>query len=351
MCLTYYVFVITSIEDVAKAANVSTASVSRALRGLPGVGKSTRRHIIEVANQLGYVPLHSASTLASGRTGMVAMVMPDISRWFFSAALEGTESVLRDNNYDALVYSLPDFNGPRPAIDINVLRSRVDALIVTSIFFSQQETEQLRTLNLPCVFLSTLQTGFPHVGIDDEEAAEKACAHLIDLGHTVIGHLSGIDDHLGYNANKPTQRRRNGWTTTLINAGLDPSPDLDVSSAVMTAAGGYQAMKQLWELRPDVTGVFASSDEMAIGAMQAIREMGMEVGRDISVIGIDGHDLSEAVGLSTVAQPVYEQGEHAAQMILDTLRGTHTLTESDSAVFPTTLIQRASTQPVNPSRR
>lgn len=331
-----------SIDDVAKAAGVSTASVSRALRGKPGVGEKTRRHIIDIADRLGYIPSHSASTLASGHTGTIAMIMPDISRWFFSTALEGAESTLRDNDFDVLVYSLPDFKGPRAPIDINVLRGRVDAVIAASIYLNLEESEQLRSLDMPAVFLSTMQPGFPYVGIDDEEAAEKACAHLIELGHTVIGHISSVDDMPGKNANKPTQRRRNGWTNALLTAGLPHSDDLDEQVTMMTAEGGYQAMLRLMTRRPDMTGVFVASDEMAFGAMRAVREMGLEVGRDVSVIGIDGHTLSETLGLSTVAQPVHEQGARAAQMLLDALEGH---TQPENTVFATRLIDRESTQP------
>ena len=334
------------INEVAEAANVSTASVSRALRDLPGVSKQTKQHIMQIAKDLGYMPSHSAVTLASGRTHTVGLVMPDISRWFFSVALEGAENTLRDSGYDALLYSLPDSHGPRHPFDVNVLRGRVDAVIVASIFFNEQEIEQLQSLNMPVVFISVPQLGFPHVGIDDEEAAEKACAHLIDLGHTVIGHLSGMGTDS--NANKPTQRRRNGWRVSLVNAGLDNSSDLEVAPRRMTAQEGYRTTRELLTRRPDVTGIFAGSDELAMGSLHALREMGLEAGRDISVIGIDNHDLSSAFGLSTVMQPVKEEGSTAARLALEMLMGKEP--QTDSVVFSTTLIQRASTGPAPNNR-
>lgn len=329
-----------SIDDVARLAGVSTATVSRALRGLPHVTEVTRANVLRIATDLGYVPSRSASALATGRTRTVGLVVPAISRWFFATLLEGAENALRAANFDALLYSLPDDVAPRRRFDSDVLRSRVDAVLVASILFNEEEVEHLRSLDVPAVFVSVVQPGFSHVGIDDAAAATTATQHLIDLGHTTIGHVSGHstdDDPLA-----PTTRRREGWRRALEASGLDASEDLD-EPADMSATGGYASTRILLDRRPDVTAIFAASDETAVGAMKAVRERGLVVGRDISVVGIDGHALGEFFGLTTVAQPIHEQGARAAQFLLENIGAPNP--EPQEFIFPTTLIQRASTGP------
>jgi DNA-binding LacI/PurR family transcriptional regulator len=328
-----------SIDEVAKAAGVSTATVSRALRGLPSVKPATTAAVLAAAAQLGYVPSPSASALASGRTRTVGLVAPAISRWFFATTLEGAEHALRAANYDALLYSLPDTQLPRKTFEAEVLARRVDAVVVASMFFSQDEVAQLRQLNVPAIFISVRQPDFPHVGIDDEAAATTAVQHLFDLGHRVIGHVSGSAEDR--NPAAPTMRRRNGWRAALRTHGLSAAQDLD-APADMTAEGGYQATNALLDRRPDVTAVFAASDETAMGAIHALRRRGLEPGRDISVIGLDGHNLGQVLGLTTVSQPAYQQGFEAARLLLAAADGAPL---PEQTVFPTELVARTSTGP------
>jgi DNA-binding LacI/PurR family transcriptional regulator len=162
---------------------------------------------------------------------------------------------------------------------------------------------------------------------------------LIELGHQVIAHIGGsFSDAASYS---PTPSRRLGWEQTLAQAGL-ASEALDVESQ-FTAVDGHRVTVELLKRRPDVTAIFASSDEIAMGAMQAIRELGLEIGKDISIIGIDGHELGEAMGLTTIAQPAYEQGARAASLLLGALDNPVSLPGGSETIFETRLIERAST--------
>ena len=329
------------IEDVARLSGVSTATVSRALRGLPGVGGRTRELVLQAAKTLGYTPSPTASSLASGRTHSIGLIQPDMSRWFFSTILECAEQTFRKAGYDALVYSLPDYLGPkRQRFKARDLVGKVDAVLVLSLFFDKQEEAELRSLGVPAVFVSVRQKGYSHVGIDDGQAAAQACRHLITLGHKTIGHLSGQTNDLCPFA--PSQRRRDGWKQTLTRFNLECSDSLDEAVTIMTASNGYLATKRLLDRRPDITAIMASSDEMAMGAIQAIRERGLAVGRDVSVIGIDGHDLGRPFGLTTVAQPVRKQGVTAAEVALRAIEGDLAL---KTIIFPTKLIERATVGP------
>ncbi|MDR1077293.1 MAG: LacI family transcriptional regulator [Propionibacteriaceae bacterium] len=330
-----------SIEDVAQAAGVSTATVSRALRGLPHVTDQTRDRVRRVAADLGYVPSRSAAALASGRTRSVALVAPAISRWFFAQAFEGAERTLRQADFDALLHFIPDGGRPRASFDPDALRGRVDAVIVASLDFSPREAERLRELALPAVFISLRQPGFPFVGIDDEAAARTATRHLIDLGHRVIGHIGGRPDDAG--PYSPTWRRRQGWRSTLSQAGLAADPDLDGAGDFSAESGGRAALALL-DRRPDLSALFVASDEMALGAIQALQARGLSVGRDVSVIGLDGHDLGYLMGLTTLAQPARAQGAWAAQFLLDALTDGPGRAETER-IFATELIRRHSTGP------
>ncbi|MDR1449976.1 MAG: LacI family transcriptional regulator [Propionibacteriaceae bacterium] len=335
----------TSIDDVARAAGVSTATVSRALRGLPHVTPETRELVRRTASRLGYVPSPSAAALASGRTRTVGLVAPAISRWFFATAFEGAEHALRAADFDALLYSIPDTRQPRARFDPAVLRRRVDAVIV-SMFLGPDEVEGLRSLGLPVVFVSVRQPGFAHVGIDDDAAADQATRHLIGLGHRVIGHIGGAKrDDTPYS---PTARRRAGWRRTLADAGLEHGDDLD-EAGDFTAESGGRAAAALLDRRRDLTALFVASDEMAMGAIQAVRGRGLVIGRDISVIGVDGHNLGGLMGLTTIAQPSYGQGARAARFLLDALGGDYD--PAAAIFFETTLVERESTGPAPLRRR
>jgi len=326
-----------SIEDVALAANVSTATVSRALRGLPNVSDRTRAKVARAAEQLNYAPSRSAAALASGRCRSIGIVTPSIARWFFSLAIEGAADALRAAGYDALLYCIPDATTPRTQFDPEVLRQRADAMIVASLSLIPSEMEALRSLEVPVTFISLAQPGFGFVGIDDTEAARQATHHLIALGHQHIAHLGGRRADTAPTA--PTARRRAGWRATLLAAGLE-APDEYDHAGDFSALSGYRNTCAILDDHPEVTAVFAASDEMAIGAIQALHERRLEPGRHLSVVGIDGHLFDEVVGLTSVEQPVRAQGAQAARMLLDTLDGEPT---PDYVLFPTTLVQRSST--------
>jgi DNA-binding LacI/PurR family transcriptional regulator len=328
-----------SIDDVAKAAGVSTATVSRALRGLPHVTAETRAAVEAVAAELGYVASPSASALASGRTRTVGLVAPAISRWFFAECVEGAETALRAAGFDALLYSLPDTARPRGRFDEAVLRRRVDAVLVASMKFDDDEAAALRSLGVPAVFVSVPQAGFAHVGIDDLDGAVTATQHLVGLGHRVVAHIGGGRDD---DPTSPTARRRAGWRQVLAQAGLEHGGDLDAEGD-FTAESGARATAELLDRRPDLTAVFAASDEMAMGSLRTVRERGLEPGRDISIIGFDGHTLSSVLGLTTITQSAHDQGARAAEYLLEVLGGAPD--DAPTLLFPTGLVVRESTGP------
>jgi DNA-binding LacI/PurR family transcriptional regulator len=336
---------LTSIDDVARASGVSTATVSRALRGLPNVSPATRETVLATADALGYVVSSSASGLATGRTLAMGVVVPNVSRWFYTTVLEGIDAELRTVGYDTILFNLGARGEDRERVfHRSILRKRTDAVIALCIDFSQTEREQLASLGHPTIVVGGPVRGLRHIGIDEAGVARAATEHLIGLGHRAIGHLGGEDER-GLNKRVPRGRRR-GYLAAMQAAGLSVRPEWLASGNFEISAGREQALRLLaGELRP--TAVFAASDEMAIGTILAARELGLSVPRDLSVIGIDNHALADTFGLTTIAQDPFGQGRLAAQLMLNELAGVPPHTGSIAA--PTTLIERASTAPPLPS--
>ncbi|QWF21541.1 LacI family transcriptional regulator [Nocardioides sp. LMS-CY] len=329
----------TGIRDVARDVEMSTATVSRALRGLRGVSETTRGRVLESAQRLGYVPSPSAAGLASGQTRTVAVIVPRVTQWFFAAVVQGAEEVLRERGYDLLLYNLAgDPSARHRVFETSLLMKRVDAVLVLSLKPSPGERDRLSRLGRPVTIVGADLPGWATVRIDDEEAATTATRHLVDLGHERIAYIGGATSGvLDFTA--PSARLA-GYRRTLDRAGLEQPPGLE-EDGEFTAAGGQAAALRLLA-RPDrPTAIFAASDEMAIGALRAAREIGLRVPEDVSVVGVDDHEMARYFDLTTVAQPVHEQGRVAATQVLAALTDDDWTPEQ--VILPTELVVRRTT--------
>jgi LacI family repressor for deo operon, udp, cdd, tsx, nupC, and nupG len=332
------------IDDVARLAGVSTATVSRALRGLPVVAAETRTRVANAAAALGYVASPSASRLAGGRTGSVGVVVPRITRWFFATVVEAAEESLYQAGLDVLLYNLGGREQSRRRLfHMQALHKRVDGVMLVATPLHADDFTAVAGLKLPGVTVSsgTPVPGWSSIRIDDIAAARTATQHLLGLGHARIAHISGDPhDELAFTTHV---ERRAGYREALCDAGLVPDPALDVE-AEFSVAGGERATEDLLRHGSAPTAIFAACDEMAIGAMRALRAAGLRVPDDVSVVGIDDHDLAAALGLTTVAQPAAEQGRLAAATLLQSLLGQPAPAVSP-VLLPTRLVVRESTAP------
>jgi len=330
---------VTTIKDVAEAAGVSIATVSRALHGLPRVSEVTRRRVLAVATELRYVASPSAASLASGQTMAIGVVAPFVNRWFFAAVVHSAEELLRPAGYDLLLYSLgTDAVERRRAFSGNLLRKRVDGVLVLGLNPSAEEVAALSAAG-PVAIVGVAVSGWSSVRIDDEGAARRAMRHLIDLGHRRIGYIGGEPaDPLHSEA--PADRHR-GYRRALAEAGIDINPSLE-AVGYFSVRGGRAAMEQMLDLPTRPTAVFAACDEMAMGAIHAVRRAGARVPEDVSVIGIDDQEMAELFDLTTVAQPVDAQGTLAAGMILAAIGNPGRA--RPAVTVPTALIVRGSTR-------
>ncbi|MEV7136340.1 LacI family DNA-binding transcriptional regulator [Arthrobacter sp. NPDC093128] len=329
------------IKDVAKRAGLSTATVSRALSGKGNVSARSRERARTAAAELGFVLSYHASSLASGRNHNVGVVVPSVHRWYFSAVVEGVSATLLDAGYDLTLYNVSEGPDRRHSV-LNdfLLRKRVDAVIAVSLELSAAEIQQLLAIHRPIVGIGGPLPGASTIRIDDAGIAEAATNHLIRLGHSKIAHMTG-DAFFEQDFRLPGMRQ-GGYHKAMGAAGLTVRPEWQVS-ADFTVQGAYASARRLLggtSERP--TAVFAASDEMAIGTILAARDFGLRIPYDLSVIGIDGHELGEVFGLTTIDQDARGQGALAVRLLLagleDAADGGATDTE-----FPTNLVVRSST--------
>lgn len=329
------------IKDVAREAGVSTATVSRALRGLPRVSEETRERVLAAAARMEYVASPQAASLASGQTRTVGIVVPNVTRWFFGSVIHGAEELLRQEGYDLLLYNITGDPGARHRLfSTHLLSKRVDAVMVLALRPTPEEIASLTRTGSPTVVVGGAVPGWPSVRIDDILAATTAVQHLIDLGHRRVAHIGGTPDpeHAGLEFSTPGDRLL-GYRQTMADAGLAIDPAWEVTGD-FTAHGGLSACRRLLEAHQLPTAIFAASDEMAIGAIHGLREAGLRVPEDISVVGIDDHELSEFFDLTTVAQPANDLGRLGARILLDALSGVSP--DASGLLLPTRLVQRRS---------
>ena len=352
-----------SIEDVARATGVSTATVSRALRGLASVAEPTRARVQLAAQSLGYVPSAAAASLATGRTKAIGLLTPHVSRWFFAVCIETVEAVLRTQGYDVLLVQLPPRGrtspGPagtlpssRPMLSADLLRKRVDATIVLTLPLVPEELLVLQDLGHELVHVGGVVPGLRSVGIDDVSVGRTATAHLLGLGHRAIAFIGGS---LTPGDWAPPQERFRGYQQAMGEAGL---PEADLVDAELTVADGRRVARDMLRRDRLPGALVCACDELAIGVVHDLRRAGVDVPGRVSVIGVDDHPHAELHDLTTIAQPVAAQAELATRWLMDALRVTTPSTPQlpqlpqlpQVARLPTHLVVRGSTGPAGAGR-
>lgn len=332
------------IEEVAAAAGVSISTVSRALNRGDLVAEPTRQRVVEAAERLGYVASSVASSLASGRKLNVGVLMPEMDRWFRSSVLSGIAATLGRRGYDLTLYTFASSDEHRSQVFRKFLRrQRLDGIITVSVEVSAEESAELSHLGLPVVSVGGANAVHAPLTVDDVAVARLATEHLIALNHRTIGHIGGRGD-LGIACDVPGDRRR-GFEQALAAAGLPFDATLFEPAEFTIEAGVVAARQILGRPGPRPTAIFAACDEIAIGTVIAARELGYRVPEDVSVIGIDGHELGAIFGLTTIDQFPRQQGEMAAAAILDAVTAPDAIAPSAEAfVVPYELVVRQSTK-------
>ncbi|HEY8701199.1 MAG TPA: substrate-binding domain-containing protein [Arthrobacter sp.] len=279
----------------------------------------------------------------------VAILVPMLAKWFFGKTIGAAAQELRGAGYDVLLYELATPEQRRRFFDAPRLHGRSDGVIIMALQASKAELDSLAAQGQAVALLGAEGQGIGSVSVDNVEAGRDAVRHLLNLGHERIAFV-GIRDEEGSNlGGVPPLHRLTGYRGALAEAGLTQDDTLEQFDE-NSVAGGAAAMSRLLVAARAPTAAFVASDEMAFGVLMVLRQAGLDVPRDFSVLGFDNHELCEVVGLTTMDHDVAEQGQDAARLLLDTMGGG----QPQALRRPARLVMRQSTAPPralrNPSR-
>jgi LacI family transcriptional regulator len=327
-----------TIKDVAKYANVSIATVSRIVNGLPGYTEDTKKKVQEAIEALGYQPNAIARGLINKRTQTIGVLFPEVSGMLSSEVLEGVENAAHDGGFSVIVCNTTS-SGKRTVKYLRLLQEkRVDGIIFASENVKEEYYKIFQEMQVPVVLVSTAsQFDLPFVRVNDYEGAFQATEYLIQKGHKQIGMIGGsFQDPI---AGVP---RMNGFQDALKKHGLDFSENHMTSNEGYRFQNGKDSLPVLLEKLPEMTALFAASDEMAIGAMAAAHKLGIRVPEELSIIGYDNLKIAEMCypPLTTVSQPLKEMGQSAGQILVKLIKGKEK--EAESRYMPFTIVERQS---------
>jgi LacI family transcriptional regulator len=327
---------VTKIGDVAEAAGVSAATVSRVLNGRGNVSAELSERVRQVAAELDYQPFGPARALRQQVTPVWAVVIADIENPFFTAMVRGVEDVAVGEEHRVVLCNSDEDLGKEAAYLNIVIAERMSGVVIAVASTDESDLEPLLERNVPVVAVDRrpVQEGIDSVLVDNRLGGEQATAHLIDAGCRRIGCITG-----------PTRlstaaERLAGYRDALASR-MYASDTRLVRRADFKERGGFQATKALLESPEPPDAVFVTNNLMTIGAVHAIREAGLEIPRDIALVGFDDEPWTTLTRpqLTVVAQPTYEIGRQAAQLLASApVEGP-----ARHVVLPPTLIPREST--------
>jgi LacI family transcriptional regulator len=325
----------TTLKDLARLAKVSTVTVSNVLNQRPNVSQETRVRVMEAVQRTGYTANLAARGLAGGRTNILGVVVPDLSTQYLGEIVRGVSAEVRSAGMEMLISTALNTKSERTQLEL--LHNITDGLILILPHTDDDEIQSLEQEGVPIVMVdhrgSTIK--LPAVDVDNYTGSRQATEYLLGLNHSRIGFIAGL-----YAA---SSARLRGYKEALLNAGVPFDKTLVVQGNFLQPSG-FAAMTKLLELSKPPTAIFAANDLTAFGAMEAIKEHGLRVPDDISVVGFDDIPMASQVypPLTTVRQPLAEMGVAAVRMMIAKLRGVEP--PSKRITLPTELVVRATTR-------
>jgi DNA-binding LacI/PurR family transcriptional regulator len=333
-----------TIKDVARYAGTSYQTVSRVINNKPDVAPETRRHVLEVIETLNYRPTMAATSRAQPKTYIVAVAVSSYNEFLFYEGdphllriIHGVDRALALRNYSLLLSTI-HFNTDHLIESRLLTRQLADGVIIRLSMDDQGRTASLFTeKGYPVVVIGhNPSPRIPSIRSDDVHGGYTQTQHLLALGHSKIGIISGPE------GDPATLMRRQGYERAMAESGLDASRTPSAEGNY-TVDSGYEAAARLIQTRSDLTAIVAFSDTMAIGAMQWLNEQGYRIPGDISIIGYD--DIPDAKrqspSLTTIRIPSVDEGERAVQVLFDLIENRRLY--SNEVVLPVHLVSRNST--------
>ncbi|MGO4180330.1 LacI family DNA-binding transcriptional regulator [Paenibacillus sp. TAF43_2] len=324
-----------SILDVVAKSGVSLATVSKVLNNAPTVRESNRQKVLQAIKELDYRPNSAARSLARGSTGVIGLMLVTLQDTVFDGIVQSVNEYLEDQGY---FLALSVYN-PEKYDSEHILfqEDRVDGIIVLSPLNEKHYVSELRKKGIPFVIIDNHieQTKALTVNVDNFKGGYEATKHLLELGHTLIGHLTGPEHFLS------VRQRKQGFERALKEAGVQP---LILTHTRFGIRNGFEVARQWISSGQIPTAVFAGDDGLAFGLMEALKSEGYRIPEDISIIGYDDQGFANEIHprLTTIRQPMEEMGKQAARQLLNLIRGSK---HNSSILLQPDLIVRESTRP------
>lgn len=309
------------MKDIARDVGVSVMTVSKVIRNHSDIGEETRNRVLKRIEELGYTPNAAARALATGRSSVIALIVPDLVHPFFAQLAKGLSAVLRKRGYSLVISSSEDDPALEQEEIEHLLGRGVDALVLASVQNSPDSLRRIDERRTPYVLIDRKFDGWSanFIGVDDVLVGRIATQHLIEVGCRRIAHIGGahVSSSIG---------RLKGYREALLEHGIEIRDELIVSRSHGDDLGdvtGYEVMQSLLAIRPRPDGVFCYNDPSAMGAMQAILEARLRIPRDIAVVGCGDIHYAKflQVPLTSVAQQPEQMGKKAGEVALALVSG------------------------------
>lgn len=336
-----------TLEDIARIAGTSRSTVSRVINGDQNVSEATRTKVMDVISKVNFQPNLAARGLAAGHTDILGLVIPMgvsaiFADPFFPLLIQGVSGQCNSRDVSVMLWlAEPEFE--RRTINKVLYNGLIDGVIIASMLTDDSLVDALRNKSLPFVLVGRHPTDehIHYVDSDNRSGAYQAVLHMVRMGRKRIACINGPANMIA------GMDRARGYRDALKERGISLQPEL-VVEADFTDPGGYAAMKQLMQYRPDA--VFAASDTMAIGAVRAIHELGLRVPEDIAVVGFDDIPMASRItpSLTTVRQPISRIGAIAADTLIDLIENPSD--RPQHIILPTELVIRESCGAIHPVR-
>lgn len=328
-----------TIYDVAREAAVSISTVSNVLNRPDRVRPATRERVLSVAHRLGFVPKPAAVSQARRGVGCIAVLAPFTSYASYYARLTGVLDELRDSGVETRVVDIESAAAATsPLLAASAIRGHVDGLVVMGERIEDTVERRLQERGVPAVVVDAASDLFSVVTTDDLQGGALAARHLLELGHRTIGYLT---ERQQSDYDSQARRRLDGFRHAVEAAG---DVRLIITTSGPTAEQARQAAHHMLAAPDRPTAIMAHYDDLAIGAMQAARELSLRVPDDVSIMGYDDGPAAGGAGLTTVHQPFVESGAAAVRILTARMAGAdapRTVTLLDCS-----LVIRSTTGPV-----
>lgn len=301
-----------TIRDVARRAQVSVATVSRALNGFDNVSQDARGRVADAVRELGYVPHAGARSLSLSRTNAIGVVLPDLHGEFFSEIVRGMDREASRSGYFLLLSNL-HARADQAALALRAMHGRVDGLIVMAPHLSEEDLAAALPRGVPSILINTRDGSGrrPAIHLDNAAGVRAVVDHLVSLGRKRLVHIAGPVGNVDADERSAAFRQacsQLGVECEIVRGNFEEESGAD---AVLKLLAGGQSFD----------AIFAANDNMAIGALLALRSRGVEVPGDVAVAGFDDIPLARHVGLTTVSVHIDELGERALGRLLASIGG------------------------------